>query len=193
MKTLKRYLFFLPRPSRPYPHLALFHLKTYPFLNWIWLCVHTWTLKMGKTSFSFVAFVDLAITLSDKTCDQTFWLHGGDEIDWLIDWLAGWLMNWLMDWLIDWFQGRVMASLFYEVSTRTSSSFGAAMQRLGGSVIFMKEHDSSAKKGESLAGNTLHPKGKSRLTCIFWILKFTDLLLYPILVVIFLFEKPVSR
>ena len=49
-----------------------------------------------------------------------------------------------------------MASLFYEVSTRTSSSFGAAMQRLGGSVIFMKEHDSSAKKGESLAGNTLH-------------------------------------
>ena len=45
-----------------------------------------------------------------------------------------------------------MASLFYEVSTRTSSSFAAAMQRLGGSVIFMKENDSSAKKGESLAG-----------------------------------------
>ena len=45
-----------------------------------------------------------------------------------------------------------MASLFYEVSTRTSSSFAAAMQRLGGSVIFMKEQDSSAKKGESLAG-----------------------------------------
>ena len=48
-----------------------------------------------------------------------------------------------------------MASLFYEVSTRTSSSFAAAMQRLGGSVIFMKEQDSSAKKGESLAGKTL--------------------------------------
>ena len=47
-----------------------------------------------------------------------------------------------------------MASLFYEVSTRTSSSFGAAMQRLGGSVIFMKEQDSSAKKGESLSGIT---------------------------------------
>ena len=56
-----------------------------------------------------------------------------------------------------------MASLFYEVSTRTSSSFAAAMQRLGGSVIFMKEHDSSAKKGESLAGNKLHSMGKSRL------------------------------
>ena len=48
-----------------------------------------------------------------------------------------------------------MASMFYEVSTRTSSSFGAAMQRLGGSVIFMKETDSSAKKGESLAGSTV--------------------------------------
>ena len=47
-----------------------------------------------------------------------------------------------------------MASLFYEVSTRTSSSFAAAMQRLGGSVICMKETDSSAKKGESLAGTT---------------------------------------
>ena len=46
-----------------------------------------------------------------------------------------------------------MASLFYEVSTRTSSSFAAAMQRLGGSVIFMKEQDSSAKKGESLEGS----------------------------------------
>ena len=45
-----------------------------------------------------------------------------------------------------------MASLFFEVSTRTSSSFAAAMQRLGGSVIFMKESESSAKKGESLAG-----------------------------------------
>ena len=52
-------------------------------------------------------------------------------------------------------QGRVMASLFYEVSTRTSSSFAAAKQRLGGSVIFMKQQDSSAKKGESLAGSIL--------------------------------------
>ena len=54
-----------------------------------------------------------------------------------------------------------MASLFYEVSTRTSSSFAAAMQRLGGSVIFMKEHDSSTKKGESLAGNPLTLLSKS--------------------------------
>ncbi len=45
--------------------------------------------------------------------------------------------------------GRVMASIFYEVSTRTSCSFASAMQRLGGSVIYMDEYSSSAKKGET--------------------------------------------
>lgn len=44
-----------------------------------------------------------------------------------------------------------MASMFYEVSTRTSSSFAAAMQRLGGSVVHFCEATSSAQKGESLA------------------------------------------
>ncbi|VDM55363.1 unnamed protein product [Angiostrongylus costaricensis] len=43
-----------------------------------------------------------------------------------------------------------MASLFYEVSTRTSCSFSAAMQRLGGSVISMDSYSSSVQKGESL-------------------------------------------
>jgi carbamoyl-phosphate synthase/aspartate carbamoyltransferase/dihydroorotase len=43
-----------------------------------------------------------------------------------------------------------MASVFYEVSTRTSCSFSAAMQRLGGRVIYMDESSSSAKKGETL-------------------------------------------
>lgn len=43
-----------------------------------------------------------------------------------------------------------MASIFYEVSTRTSCSFAAAMQRLGGSVIYMDESTSSVKKGETL-------------------------------------------
>lgn len=43
-----------------------------------------------------------------------------------------------------------MASMFYEVSTRTSSSFAAAMQRLGGSVIYFSEATSSVQKGESL-------------------------------------------
>jgi carbamoyl-phosphate synthase/aspartate carbamoyltransferase/dihydroorotase len=45
-----------------------------------------------------------------------------------------------------------MASIFYEVSTRTSCSFSAAMQRLGGRVIYMDESSSSVKKGESLEG-----------------------------------------
>jgi carbamoyl-phosphate synthase/aspartate carbamoyltransferase/dihydroorotase len=46
-----------------------------------------------------------------------------------------------------------MASMFYEVSTRTSCSFDAAMQRLGGRVIHMDEVKSSVKKGETLEGN----------------------------------------
>lgn len=44
-----------------------------------------------------------------------------------------------------------MASMFYEVSTRTSSSFSAAMQRLGGSVVHFSEATSSSQKGESVA------------------------------------------
>lgn len=47
-------------------------------------------------------------------------------------------------------RGKVMASIFYEVSTRTCCSFAAAMQRLGGRVIYMDELSSSVKKGESL-------------------------------------------
>ena len=44
-----------------------------------------------------------------------------------------------------------MASLFYEASTRTSSSFTSAMERLGGSVIPINEVNySSVSKGESL-------------------------------------------
>jgi carbamoyl-phosphate synthase / aspartate carbamoyltransferase / dihydroorotase len=47
-------------------------------------------------------------------------------------------------------RGKVMASCFYEVSTRTCCSFAAAMQRLGGRVIYMDESSSSVKKGETL-------------------------------------------
>jgi len=47
-------------------------------------------------------------------------------------------------------KGKVMASIFYEVSTRTSCSFSAAMLRLGGQVIHMDETSSSVKKGETL-------------------------------------------
>jgi len=52
-------------------------------------------------------------------------------------------------------KGKIMASMFYEVSTRTSSSFTAAMQRLGGSVVSMNKDSSSVMKGESLEGRVL--------------------------------------
>ncbi|XP_042188862.1 CAD protein isoform X2 [Callorhinchus milii] len=51
---------------------------------------------------------------------------------------------------LDILKGKVMASMFYEASTRTSSSFAAAMHRLGGSVIHFSEATSSVQKGESL-------------------------------------------
>jgi len=48
-------------------------------------------------------------------------------------------------------RGRVIACLFYEPSTRTSSSFIAAAERLGGQVIPISEvRYSSVTKGESL-------------------------------------------
>ena len=47
--------------------------------------------------------------------------------------------------------GKILANLFYEPSTRTSSSFQAAMLRLGGRSISINEvHYSSVTKGESL-------------------------------------------
>ena len=48
-------------------------------------------------------------------------------------------------------QGRVMFTLFYEPSTRTSASFEAAMNRLGGRVVSIKTDSSSVAKGESLS------------------------------------------
>ncbi len=51
----------------------------------------------------------------------------------------------------DLLKGKIIANLFYEPSTRTSSSFTAAMERLGGSVIPINEvRYSSVSKGESL-------------------------------------------
>lgn len=51
----------------------------------------------------------------------------------------------------DLLKGKILANLFYEPSTRTSSSFTSAMERLGGSVIPINEVKySSVSKGESL-------------------------------------------
>src|SRR5574337_226338 len=51
----------------------------------------------------------------------------------------------------DLLKGKILANLFYEPSTRTSSSFTSAMERLGGLVIPINEVKySSVTKGESL-------------------------------------------
>ena len=48
--------------------------------------------------------------------------------------------------------GKILATLFYEPSTRTRFSFEAAMMRLGGKILgFSETNSSSAAKGETLA------------------------------------------
>jgi len=52
---------------------------------------------------------------------------------------------------LDYLQNEIMATLFYEPSTRTRLSFESAMQRLGGGVIgFSDPAVSSSMKGETL-------------------------------------------
>merc|ERR1719230_617058 len=48
-------------------------------------------------------------------------------------------------------KGKVLASVFYEPSTRTNCSFQTAMLRLGGQVISVNESSSSVAKGETLS------------------------------------------
>jgi len=49
-------------------------------------------------------------------------------------------------------QGKIMATLFFEPSTRTKFSFESAMLRLGGNILgFSDANTSSVKKGESVA------------------------------------------
>lgn len=52
--------------------------------------------------------------------------------------------------------GYLMATLFYEPSTRTRLSFESAMSRLGGGVLSTESAGqySSAAKGETLEGKT---------------------------------------
>jgi carbamoyl-phosphate synthase/aspartate carbamoyltransferase len=52
---------------------------------------------------------------------------------------------------LDILKGRVLCTMFYEPSTRTSCSFDAAMKRLGGQTVTVQESHSSTAKGESLA------------------------------------------
>jgi carbamoyl-phosphate synthase/aspartate carbamoyltransferase len=52
--------------------------------------------------------------------------------------------------VLDILRGRLLCTLFYEPSTRTSASFDAAMQRLGGRTIAVTTSTSSVQKGETL-------------------------------------------
>ncbi|KAI0028404.1 hypothetical protein K488DRAFT_80690 [Vararia minispora EC-137] len=53
--------------------------------------------------------------------------------------------------VLDILKGKVLCSVFYEPSTRTSASFDAAMKRCGGEVVSIDAGRSSVQKGESLA------------------------------------------
>ncbi|KAJ8319882.1 hypothetical protein KUTeg_001469 [Tegillarca granosa] len=63
-------------------------------------------------------------------------------------------------------KGKVMASMFYEVSTRTNCSFTAAMQRLGGTVIHLDATSSSTQKGETLEDTVMMMSGYSDIIVI---------------------------
>lgn len=52
--------------------------------------------------------------------------------------------------VLDILRGKILCTMFYEPSTRTSASFDAAMQRLGGRTVAVTTSHSSVKKGESL-------------------------------------------
>lgn len=63
--------------------------------------------------------------------------------------------------------GRIMATFFYEPSTRTRLSFESAMNRLGGSVISVSEaKSSSVAKGETLADTVRMAEGYSDVIVI---------------------------
>lgn len=53
--------------------------------------------------------------------------------------------------VLDLLKGKVLCTAFYEPSTRTSSSFDAAMKRCGGQVVQITAESSSVAKGETLS------------------------------------------
>lgn len=64
-------------------------------------------------------------------------------------------------------RGKILATLFYEPSTRTQMSFKTAMLRLGGSIIgFDNPQNSSVSKGESLKDTVTVVGGYSDIIAI---------------------------
>ena len=74
-----------------------------------------------------------------------------------------------------------MGSMFFEASTRTSASFAAAVQRLGGTIVHIKPSDSSQAKGESLEGKeTLFTTPQVNFFCISQSLAGNNLIYLPL-------------
>ena len=64
-------------------------------------------------------------------------------------------------------KGKVLATIFYEPSTRTRLSFESAMNRLGGKVIgFSDPKITSVAKGETLSDTTKMLEGYSDIIAI---------------------------
>jgi carbamoyl-phosphate synthase/aspartate carbamoyltransferase/dihydroorotase len=63
-------------------------------------------------------------------------------------------------------RGKVIAEMFFEPSTRTQCSFTAAVQRLGGTCIYMDQQHSSIKKGETLEDSVRMMSAYSNLIVI---------------------------
>ncbi|KAG0725352.1 CAD protein [Chionoecetes opilio] len=63
-------------------------------------------------------------------------------------------------------KGKLMALMFYEVSTRTNCSFQAAAQRLGGRTVTLDINTSSVKKGETLEDSVIMMSGYTDVVVI---------------------------
>jgi len=76
-----------------------------------------------------------------------------EEIEQVLDQAARFAQALAQGQRLDLLAGRILATLFYEPSTRTRLSFESAMHRLGGAVISVAQGrlSSSAAKGETIA------------------------------------------
>lgn len=63
-------------------------------------------------------------------------------------------------------EGKILANMFFEPSTRTSSSFQSAMMRLGGNVIQFNPENSSTKKRETILDTILTMEQYTDVTVI---------------------------
>ena len=96
-----------------------------------------------------------------------------EEITGILD-LADQMIANPADWR-DCLRGRILATLFFEPSTRTRLSFESAMLSLGGSVLgFASADSSSTAKGETLKAEAKCIKA-GRTTCLYGVDVYDEL------------------